>query len=142
MIFLPDIKSHHLGSFLWAFLVFPNLHHTHLSNFQTIYNQSRTCLIIWTSLTEMVYVTTINNICITTVSMLQTINLKLNTDDTAVKPTKMFLCFFVPPQKNFTAGNYMFKVNNRNNGTKSEICSKLTIKIPEPLLASFWCLFC
>ena len=40
----------------------------------------------------MVYVTTINNICITTVSMLQTINLKLNTDDTAVKPTKMFFC--------------------------------------------------
>ena len=25
----------------------------------------------------------------------------------------------------------MFKVNNRNTGTKCEICSKLTIKIPE-----------
>ena len=27
------------------------------------------------------------------------------------------------------AGNYMFKVNNRNTGTRCEICSKLTIKI-------------
>ena len=25
----------------------------------------------------------------------------------------------------------MYKVNNRNTGTKCEICSKLTIKIPE-----------
>ena len=29
------------------------------------------------------------------------------------------------------AGNYMFKVNNRNTRTRCEICSKLTIKIPE-----------
>ena len=29
------------------------------------------------------------------------------------------------------AGNYMFKVNNRNVRTRCEICSKLTIKIPE-----------
>ena len=29
------------------------------------------------------------------------------------------------------AGNYMFKVNNRNTRTKCEICSKLTIKVPE-----------
>ena len=29
------------------------------------------------------------------------------------------------------AGNYMFKVNNRNTRTKCEICSKLTIKTPE-----------
>ena len=29
------------------------------------------------------------------------------------------------------AGNYMFKVNNRNARTKSEMCSKLTIKTPE-----------
>ena len=28
-------------------------------------------------------------------------------------------------------GIYMFKVNNRNNRTRSEICSKLTIKTPE-----------
>ena len=28
-------------------------------------------------------------------------------------------------------GNYMFKVNNRNPRTRCEICSKLTIKIPE-----------
>ena len=30
-----------------------------------------------------------------------------------------------------TAGNYMFKVNNRNTRTSCKICSKLTIKIPE-----------
>ena len=28
------------------------------------------------------------------------------------------------------AGNYMFKISNRNTGKKCEICSKLTIKIP------------
>ena len=31
----------------------------------------------------------------------------------------------------FPAGNYMFKVNNRNTRTRCEICSKLAIKIPE-----------
>ena len=31
----------------------------------------------------------------------------------------------------FPAGNYMFKVNNRNTRTGCEICPKLTIKIPE-----------
>ena len=30
-----------------------------------------------------------------------------------------------------TAGNCVFKVNNRNTRTRGEICSKLTIKIPE-----------
>ena len=29
------------------------------------------------------------------------------------------------------AGIYMFKVNKRNTRTRCEICSKLTIKIPE-----------
>ena len=29
------------------------------------------------------------------------------------------------------AGNYMFKVNNRNTQARCEICSKLTIKTPE-----------
>ena len=33
--------------------------------------------------------------------------------------------------RNFPAGNYMFKVNNRNTRTRCEICSKLTIKTPE-----------
>ena len=28
-------------------------------------------------------------------------------------------------------GNYLFKVENRNTRTRSEICSKLTIKISE-----------
>ena len=45
-------------------------------------------------------------------------------------------------QDNFTTGNYMFKVNNRNTRTSCEICSKLTIKIPERHQASFWYLFC
>ena len=27
--------------------------------------------------------------------------------------------------------DYIFKVNNRNTRTKSEICSKLTVKTPE-----------
>ena len=31
-----------------------------------------------------------------------------------------------------TAGIYMLKVNNRNTRTRCEICSKLTINIPEP----------
>ena len=31
----------------------------------------------------------------------------------------------------YPAGNYMFKVNNRNTRTRCDICSKLTIKIPE-----------
>ena len=31
------------------------------------------------------------------------------------------------------AGDYMFKVKNRNNRTRCEICSKLTIKTPERL---------
>ena len=29
------------------------------------------------------------------------------------------------------AGNYMFKVNNRNTRRRCEICPKLTIKTPE-----------
>ena len=33
--------------------------------------------------------------------------------------------------RNKPAGNYMFKVNNRNTRTRCEICSKLTIKTPE-----------
>ena len=31
----------------------------------------------------------------------------------------------------YPAGNYMFKVNNRNTKTRCEICSKFTIKTPE-----------
>ena len=30
-----------------------------------------------------------------------------------------------------SSGNYMFKVNNRNTRTRCEICSKLTIRIPQ-----------
>ena len=32
------------------------------------------------------------------------------------------------------AGNYIFKVNNRNIRTRCEICSKLTIKAPEKFI--------
>ena len=31
----------------------------------------------------------------------------------------------------YPAGNYMFKVKNRNTRTRCEICSKLTMKTPE-----------
>ena len=31
----------------------------------------------------------------------------------------------------YPAGNYMFKVNNRNTRTRCDICSKLKIKTPE-----------
>ena len=34
-------------------------------------------------------------------------------------------------RKIFPAGIYLLKVNNRNTRTRCEICSKLTIKIPE-----------
>ena len=40
------------------------------------------------------------------------------------------------------AGNYMFKVNDRNTRTRFEICSKLKIKTPERRPASFWRLYC
>ena len=53
------------------------------------------------------------------------------TDVKSIYPT---LCYRCP------AGNYMFKVNNRNTTTRcEEICSKLTIMTP---LASCWCLYC
>ena len=39
------------------------------------------------------------------------------------------LCFITRANLN-PAGNYMFKVNNRNTRTRCEICSKLTIKTP------------
>ena len=42
----------------------------------------------------------------------------------------------------YPVGNYMIKVNNRNTRTRGEICSKLTIKIPERRLASFCYLSC
>ena len=36
-----------------------------------------------------------------------------------------------PRSRHIPAGNYIFKVNNRNTRTRCEICSKLTIKTPE-----------
>ena len=45
------------------------------------------------------------------------------------------LFWFILPQKwsndAIPTGNYMLKVNNRNTRARIEICSKLTIKIPE-----------
>ena len=44
----------------------------------------------------------------------------------------------------YPAGNYMFKVNNKNTSARCEVCSKLTIKTPERRqwpMASFWCLY-
>ena len=40
-------------------------------------------------------------------------------------------CTTLCPFYSFPAGNYMFKVGNRNTRTRCEICSRLTIKIPE-----------
>ena len=34
-------------------------------------------------------------------------------------------------RRHFPAGNYMFKVNNRNTGRRCVICSKLTLKTTE-----------
>ena len=41
-----------------------------------------------------------------------------------------------------SVGNYMFKVNNRNTETACEICSLLTIKIPERRRTLFWHVYC
>ena len=41
----------------------------------------------------------------------------------------------------FPAGIYLLKVNDRNSRTSCEICSKLTIKIPERTLNIFYTLF-
>ena len=44
----------------------------------------------------------------------------------------------------FPGGNHMFKVNNKNTGTRYEICSKVTIKVSASAgpMALFWCLYC
>ena len=41
-----------------------------------------------------------------------------------------YLCKVSTSYRN-PVGNYVFKVNNRDTRTKSEICSNLTIKTPE-----------
>ena len=61
---------------------------------------------------------------------------KIENNTQKSKPQKFLLLSYVP------AGNYIFKVNNRNTRTRCEICSELTIKTPERYLASFWCLYC
>ena len=40
--------------------------------------------------------------------------------------------------KMIPAGNYMFKVNNKNTRTRCEIYSELTVKT----MALFWCVYC
>ena len=42
-------------------------------------------------------------------------------------------------RKRDPGGNYMFKVNNRNNRTKYEICSQLKIDTPERRRLYFYC---
>ena len=44
---------------------------------------------------------------------------------------KCLMYSFAILSNNFPAGNYMFKVKNRNTSKRCEICSKLTIKLPE-----------
>ena len=51
----------------------------------------------------------------------------------------MYSRHFVLP---YPAGSYMFKVNNRNTRTMSEICSKLPIDTRKTPMTSFWCLYC
>ena len=41
--------------------------------------------------------------------------------------------------RRFPSGMYLLKVNNRNTRARCEICSKLTIKIPE---RRHWYLYC
>ena len=48
-----------------------------------------------------------------------------------VKSAGHFEIFVVRHTKSFPAGNYMFKVNNRNGRSTYEICSKLAIKTPQ-----------
>ena len=48
---------------------------------------------------------------------------------------------FICQNDSIPAGNYLFKVNNRNTRTRCQICSKLKIKTPERRQASFWCLY-
>ena len=43
------------------------------------------------------------------------------------------MCVVIGFIKHSQADNYMFKVDNRNTRTRCEICSKLTVKIPEYL---------
>ena len=47
----------------------------------------------------------------------------------AIKVSNILLMWF--NNLMIPAGNYMFKVNNRNTRTRCEICSKLTIMSPE-----------
>ena len=39
----------------------------------------------------------------------------------------------------FPAAKHMFKVNNRNNRGKCEICSKLTLNTFQPMFYCFYC---
>ena len=43
----------------------------------------------------------------------------------------LFLFFFKKEPYYYPGGIYMFKVNNKNIRTRCEICSKITVKIPE-----------
>ena len=59
--------------------------------------------------------------------------------DLAALRSLSFNCEFVINGRGsrvYPNGNYLLKVNNRNTRTRREICSKLTVKMPE----NDWCL--
>ena len=75
----------------------------------------------------------VNNKFIRTMSVVSNI---FRECDFSLTKTQHKFHFQLQLQKQFNinctpVGNYMFKVNNRNTRARSEICSKLTIKIPE-----------
>ena len=58
----------------------------------------------------------------------------LNSDKLKLKLLSMLLALTESSRAHqicYSAGNYLFKVNNSNTRTRCEICSKLTIKTPE-----------
>ena len=54
-----------------------------------------------------------------------------------IKPYLTHIWVIFPSCRNYPAGIYLFKVDNRNTRTMYEVCSKLTIKTPE---RRHWCL--
>ena len=48
-----------------------------------------------------------------------------------IKPYLTPIWVIFPSCRNYPAGIYLFKVDNRNTRTMYEVCSKLTIKTPE-----------
>ena len=69
----------------------------------------------------------------------------IDVGDIAIKPLDFISPLHKIPSKVFwlrwyPAGFYLLKVNNRNTRTRCDICSKLTIRIPEHVNAGWVCL--